>query len=56
MGDAAVITLRPEPLTAAAFAPFGSVIEADPGNVKAANLASRPAVGPNEAWAWPARW
>lgn len=27
----AALDLRPEPLTAAAFAPFGSVIEADPG-------------------------
>jgi ureidoglycolate lyase len=39
MGDLAVITLRPEPLTRARFAPYGDVIDASHDNVNAMNEA-----------------
>ena len=39
MGDAAVITLRPEPLTRERFAPYGDVIDASHDNVNAMNEA-----------------
>ena len=39
MGDAGVITLRPEPLTRERFAPYGDVIDASHDNVNAMNEA-----------------
>jgi ureidoglycolate lyase len=39
MGDAAIITLRPEPLTRERFAPYGDVIDASHDNVNAMNEA-----------------
>ena len=39
MGDAGVITLRPEPLTRERFAPYGDVIDASHDNINAMNEA-----------------
>jgi len=39
MGDAAVITLRPEPLTRARFAPYGDVVDASHDDVNSMNEA-----------------